>query len=196
MILKRNTNPDLIKETKEDYKDYIESGLLEKEVDPSLRQIIEKLKGIEKTKKIQFREDLYRYIKFLSRFYYKNNPTWYNSFKLCEGEEFIVPFLEFNEIFPIPSPDFDQDEWHIKILGSLNGEGIIVEFDEPNRVYQFRHNPPPKGQTYANLKDILKDIVLWSTQDMKKGKFYKTYPQIYRTHKGIIDEFLRGLRTL
>lgn len=196
MILKRNINPTLVKETKEDYFNYIESGLKGKEFNPGVEELRAEIKRIEKIYNIQFKEDLEKYIKFLSKFYNKNNPTWYNSFKLCEGEEFMVPFLEFNEIFPIPSPDFDQDEWHIKILGNLNGEGVVVEFDEPNRVYQFRHNPPPKGQTYANLRDILKDIVLWSMQDMKKGKFYRTYPQIYRTHKGIVDEFLRGLRTL
>ena len=196
MIVKRKHDPTLVKETKEDYFNYIESGLKRKEFNPSVEELRTGIKRIEKIYNIQFKEDLEKYIKFLSKFYYKNNPTWYNSFKLCEGEEFMVPFLEFNEIFPIPSPEFDQDEWHIKILGNLSGEGVVIEFDEPNRVYQFRHNPPPEGQTYANLRDILKDIVLWSMQDMKKGKFYRTYPQIYRTHKGIVDEFLRGLRTL
>ena len=196
MILKRNINPTLVKETKEDYFNYIESGLKGKEFNPSVEELRAEIKRIERIYNIQFKEDLEKYIKFLSKFYYKNNPTWYNSFKLCEGEEFIVPFLEFNEIFPIPSPDFDQDEWHIKILGNLNGEGVVVEFDEPNRVYQFRHNPPPKGQTYADLKNVVKDMIIWGTQDMKKSEFYKEYPQIYRTHKGIVDEFLRGLRTL
>ncbi len=169
-------------------------------------QTINALKDFEKKYSVSFNPDLFSYIKFYEKFLKKNYKRWYEAYKDLANSNPSFIMYDFTKVFPNPDFKFDstfsyriEEFLESKELGFVEGPyfnvaaDTISYSDHSALYYLFDSN------TYSFLSDgsyDSKSISKTLSKSVEIDKEFINEEISSIIHNQIIDEYIRGLRSL
>lgn len=156
---------------------------------------------IESEYNVQFKPDLYNYIKFYDSFQRRYCKKWAEAWsELVRKEDFDV---KFSYIFPMPNYKMaktdlenmylNEDDLSIAVAGDFsNSDHSFLFYDFDKLGYEFLLG---FGYEADSLSKCLTGFVSSWKMDLGKIK-YDELRHVAEVHNNIIDEFLRGIRSI
>ena len=170
---------------------------------------INSLKKFETKYVEKFKPDLFSYVKFYDKFLKSNCDKWYKAY---ENLIKLENFDSFSYIFPNPNFDFKSDydrtdeyeqelEWDdglrniFQVAGSIENKIYShLYYDFHSKTYSFACG---SGFDYNRLSDTLIDYTSrWIENINSIDKNRPDLAEVAIIHNQIINEFIRGLRSL
>lgn len=155
---------------------------------------------IESEYDVQFKPDLYNYIKFYESFQRRYCKKWAEAWsELVRKDDFDI---EFSYIFPMPNYEMARD--NIEDVDINSDTSIVIAGDYDNSDHSLLFYDFDKlecefslgfGYGVDSLSKSLTGFVSSWKMDLGKIK-YDELRHVAEVHNKIIDEFLRGIRSI
>lgn len=195
-------NPELKSQEKEKNKPKVMKFIKEQSMPrmESASKVTSEFLKIESEYDVQFKPDLYNYIKFYESFQRRYCKEWAEVWsELIRKEDFDI---EFSYIFPMPNYEMARDnientdinsDTSIVIAGDIeNSDHSLLFYDFDRLEYEFSLG---SGYGANSLSNVLTRFVSSWKMDLGEIK-YDELRNVAEVHNKIIDEFLRGIKSI